>query len=278
MLEALVDALERDRGLREPARLRERGRALERLDIHRGGAPSMPVALHRRIETLCADLEAIDARLQRRLRRAIQRGAGAPALLALARAARDDAPVPGDSYDHLDTLVGGILAVAEPGDPLAGLAEEMVFYQPTPARHVFEVLERTGLGERDVLVDLGSGLGQVPLLAATCTGARCVGIEWEPAYVECARRRARALRLGRVDFVQSDARAADLSSGTVFYLYTPFKGQMLREVLDRLRAEAGRREIRVVTLGPCTATVARESWLRADGAWETHRPAVFRGG
>jgi hypothetical protein len=84
------------------------------------------------------------------------------------------------------------------------------------------------------------------------------------------------LNLGRVTFVQGDVREADLSAGTVFYLYTPFEGAMLREVLDMLQAEAARREIRICTLGPCTAAVAQERWLQAAGSWEIHRPAVFR--
>lgn len=279
-LESLLDELERDRSLREPGRMRERGEALDRLEIHRAcgasgeGAPG-PAQLRERVEALCAGFEAVDAELQQRIRRDVQRGAGAHALLEWARSAGPDGDLPGDGYDYLDTLVSGILQIEEPDMPAAPMAG-MVFYQPTPARHIFGMLARTALDERDVLVDLGSGLGQVPLLAAICTGARCVGIEWEAAYVRCARRCAQALDLGRVTFVQGDVRAADLSTGTVFYLYTPFEGRMLREVLDRLKAEADTRVIRVCTLGPCTATVARERWLHGEDEWRPDRPAVFR--
>jgi hypothetical protein len=79
-----------------------------------------------------------------------------------------------------------------------------------------------------------------------------------------------------VTFIQQDARAADFSSGTIFYLYTPFVGTILSAVLDSLRRETAGREIRVCTYGPCTPTVAKERWLEAVGTVETDRTAMFR--
>lgn len=286
-LQTFISELEQDPSLREPDRLRERSHVLDRLEAY--GLDGLPhgaradatveAGLRRRIDVLRAELEAIDGRLYQSIRLDIQRGAGARRLLEWARATASDhtgTPADGESYDHLDGLVSGVLQIDEPELQLAGLSAEMVFYQPTPARHIFDMIARTALDERDVLIDLGSGLGQVPVLAAICTGARCIGIEWEAAHVECARRCARALNLDRVTFVQGDVRMADLSAGTVFYLYTPFEGAMLRDVLDMLRAEAATRAIRICTLGPCTATIARERWLQVVGPWEMHRPAVFR--
>jgi hypothetical protein len=284
-LQTFISALEQDRALREPSRLLERSDVLERLEIWRfcgqpPDAPAVEAGLRDRVEALCAEFEAIDGRLYQSIRQDIRHGAGAHRLLEWVRAADPDrgadAHARGDSYDHLDALVSGVLQIDEPESQLVGLAAEMVFYQPTPARHIFDMLTRSALDQHDVLIDLGSGLGHVPLLASICTGARCIGIEWEAAHVECARRCAHALNLGRVTFVQGDVREADLSAGTVFYLYTPFEGAMLREVLDMLQAQAATREIRICTLGPCTATIAQERWLQVVGSWEIHRPAVFR--
>jgi len=77
-------------------------------------------------------------------------------------------------------------------------------------------------------------------------------------------------------FLQQDARVADLSDGTVFYLYTPFTGTILRSVLDALRQEAANREILVCTFGPCTPIVAKEPWLAAVDPIEVNRIAIFR--
>ncbi|MFP3514183.1 hypothetical protein SB775_32310, partial [Peribacillus sp. SIMBA_075] len=81
-----------------------------------------------------------------------------------------------------------------------------------------DLLARTGLRADDLLVDLGAGLGQVPMLAALCSPARALGIEIEPALVRSARQAADGLALSRVAFLCQDAGVADLSSGTVFYL------------------------------------------------------------
>lgn len=276
-LHAWMGALERDRSLLEPERLRQRLDVLDRLENYLVGAPR---EYQERIRTLSAELEEANQRLYRSIRQEIRRGAGAEKLFEWARAADSDAlaepGIDGERYDHLDALLSGVLQMDAPASDVAELHEEMVFYQPTPARHIFELIRRAKISGRDVLIDLGSGLGHVPLLVAICTGARCIGIEWEAAYVDCARRCASALNLSDVTFIRQDAREADLSTGTVFYLYTPFKGTMLREMLAALGREAITREIRVCTLGPCTEIVAREPWLERRDASGADTLAVFR--
>jgi hypothetical protein len=64
----------------------------------------------------------------------------------------------------------------------------------------------------------------------------------------------------------------------MFYLYSPFRGTILRAVLDRLQREAVSREIRVCTFGPCTATVAEEGWLKPVQTLEAGRIAILRSG
>ena len=183
---------------------------------------------------------------------------------------------PGLGYDVLDDLIAGILPIPEPGE-LEGNSAEQVFYQPTPVRHVLDMIDRTRLTPEDVLVDFGSGLGQLCILASLLSGARTIGIEIQTAYVESSRQCARNLGLkDSVSFEDSDARQADISAGTVFHLYTPFTGSILRSVLDNLRVQAGRQPIRVSTLGPCTAVVATEVWLKPQMQPTTDRVTVFR--
>jgi hypothetical protein len=290
-LQNLIGELEQDCSLNEPDHLRRRIEALDRLDAYLDGQLDEPLPaiitqsiaseIYPRAKALYARLELANSELYQTIRHQIQRSAGPYRLLQrlanqFSQSENTTSPTVGEGYDYLDELVSGVLQFEEPSANIAQLQAEMVFYQPTPARHIFDLINRAALTERDVLIDLGSGMGHVPLLAAICTGARSIGIELEAAYVDCARQSAQALNLNNVVFIQQDARTPDLSSGTVFYLYTPFIGTILRTVLDSLRREATSRPIRICTFGPCTATIAEEPWLEAVDTLEPHRLAIFR--
>ena len=266
-----LDHVEGDALLREPLRLRERLDAMDRMELLEEQIGDRQLTA--RVGHLRDALEAINQQLYGELRQAIRQGrnAFAPWIDTL-----ESEPC-GDSYDYRDELVSGVLAFDEPGD-VEPLPPEMVFYQPTPARHVFDLIRRTRLDERDVLVDLGSGLGIVPLLVAIATGARTVGVERSTAYVAAARACARRLGLERASFECIDARRADCSQGTLFYLYTPFTGEVMRTVLATLRREAEQRPLRVATFGPCTHVLAAEPWLRAIGDTQAERLALFSAG
>lgn len=287
-LQSLVDELEPDPSLDDPARLRERVAALDRLESLGVGDQGLPgdaeqsdeAALRRRAAAVQNRLEQVNRRLFEAIRRDIRRGAGATRLLpwaqGLGKVDDSSAPPEGDGYDELDVLVSGVLRLEEPATRATALSPEMVPYQPTPARHIFDLIRRAGLNDRDVLVDLGSGLGHLPLLVASCTAATSIGIELEAAYVACARRCAAELNLSQASFVQQDVRAADLSRGTLYYLYTPFVGTVLREVLDALRREAQQRPVRIASYGPCTAIVAAERWLEVTGTVQVNRVSLLR--
>jgi hypothetical protein len=300
----LIDAFERlveqfdenEALLLDPSQLRPRMEALDLLDSHFPDArfpdahfPNAPqpisaaasntAELYRRARALYARLETVNCAIYEGIRGEIQRGCRPGALLrwAASSAEMDDVagPANGMGYDYLDELISGVFQFDEPDvEPVR--RAEMVLYQPTPARHIFDLIGLTALTASDVLVDLGSGLGHVPLLAAILTSARSIGIELDATYVERAGQCAERLNLNRVTFIQEDARTADLSAGTVFYLYTPFTGSILSSVLSRLRREAAARPIRICTYGPCTSAVAEESWLEGTAAPVSHRIALFR--
>ncbi|HEY2821896.1 MAG TPA: methyltransferase domain-containing protein [Candidatus Acidoferrum sp.] len=289
-LQQLLDELDADRSLADLDRFRERVEALDRLDAYdfasrlsSGDSEVAEAVLYRRALVLRTKLEAANSQFYETIRDAIRRGEGRDALLWCASQPERERPRrdatrhsdSGDSYDYLDELVGSVFRFAVPDAPKIDLSPEMVAYQPTPARHIFDLIRRTQLTAEDVLIDLGSGLGHVPLLIASCTQASTVGIELEPSYVESARQSAKELNLTNTTFLAQDAREADLSRGTIFYLYTPFHGAILRAVLDRLRLTAKTREIRICTFGPCTPIVDAESWLIFDSAERGHI-SIFR--
>jgi SAM-dependent methyltransferase len=167
-------------------------------------------------------------------------------------------------YDELDVLVNRLLYIGEIPVPTVGLTAEMVEFYKTPVRVVLELAERVNWGPEDVFFDLGSGLGQLVMLVNILTGVVAKGVEIEPAYCEYARACAAAHRLSDVEFIAGDARVADLSAGTVFFLFTPFKGEVFCQVMERVRVLALTREIRVIGYGPCSAEIARLGWLKRD--------------
>jgi SAM-dependent methyltransferase len=96
----------------------------------------------------------------------------------------------------------------------------VVRYEPTPMPVVRAMLALAGVGPHDVVYDLGSGDGRIPIAAAKEFGARGVGIELDPALV--ARARANAREAGvedKVEFRLADMYAADVRPATVVMLF-----------------------------------------------------------
>jgi 2-polyprenyl-3-methyl-5-hydroxy-6-metoxy-1,4-benzoquinol methylase len=167
-------------------------------------------------------------------------------------------------YDHLDTLLDGLLQIGAVPNPQQPIGPEMIPYQTTPLRLLLDMADRLALTPDDVFYDLGAGLGRVVCSMALMSAGQMKGIDVEPVYVEYAQQRAQDLNLAQVSFVNADARAVDYTDGTVFFLYTPFKGTILRRVLALLRAQARTRQIRVCTYGPGTLEIQDQEWLTSD--------------
>ncbi|QNI31862.1 hypothetical protein H7849_22985 [Alloacidobacterium dinghuense] len=284
-LHAFLCGLEADSSLFEPEQLRERLIALDDLDAGFGGFDSenstrcADSRIHQRAKAIRTRLEAANADLYQSVRSDVVRDGQPRTLLQWLQDAasqnKSKSPLPGLGFDCRDELVSGVLQLREPSEPNLQRSPEMAPYQPTPVRHILHLIAATALAEDDVFVDLGSGLGHVPLLVSMVTGAESLGIEVQAAYIASARECAQSLHLSRVRFIPQDAREADLSSGTVFYLYSPFNGSILTDVLSALRMESRRRSIKICSLGPCTRTVANEAWLKASALPDTGRITVF---
>ena len=96
-----------------------------------------------------------------------------------------------------------------------------VIYVPTPHEVVKEMLGAVHVAPGDVLFDLGSGDGRIPIAAVKDFGAaRAVGIELDPQRISEARANATTAGVSdRVAFIQQDLFEADLSDATVVALY-----------------------------------------------------------
>jgi precorrin-6B methylase 2 len=113
-------------------------------------------------------------------------------------------------------LVTGPVAAALPQAP----RRPDVRFLATPQNVVDAMLELARVTAADVVYDLGSGDGRIPITAATRYGARGVGIEIDPTLVRRSEENARAAHVeSAVRFITGDLFQADISEATVVTLF-----------------------------------------------------------
>src|SRR5690349_10234162 len=95
-----------------------------------------------------------------------------------------------------------------------------IHFSPTRHNIADAMLKLADVKPDDVLYDLGSGDGRIPIIAAQKYGARAVGIEIDPRLVEISWQIANQAEVAsRVSFVVGDLFEADLSKATVITMY-----------------------------------------------------------
>jgi hypothetical protein len=93
-------------------------------------------------------------------------------------------------------------------------------YVPTPDAVVKAMLEMAEVKGTDVLYDLGSGDGRIPITAARRFGTRGVGIDLDPIRVKEANDNAEKAKVtDKVQFIKGDIFESDFSEATVVTLY-----------------------------------------------------------
>ncbi len=103
-----------------------------------------------------------------------------------------------------------------------------VIYYPTPPETVAEMLRLAKIKKSDVLYDLGSGDGRIPIAAAEQFGIRAVGVEIDPKLVTEAEEKARQANVtGLVRFRNEDMFRVDVSEASIVTLYLSEKLNVL---------------------------------------------------
>ena len=89
--------------------------------------------------------------------------------------------------------------------PQVGQSGKDVVWVPTPDDMVRQMLEKAKVGKDDLVFDLGSGDGKIPIAAARLFGATAKGIEYNPEMASLARRNVhRAGVKDRVEIITGD--------------------------------------------------------------------------
>jgi SAM-dependent methyltransferase len=120
------------------------------------------------------------------------------------------APSPGEAQPSQQSTSGG-----------AQLRSPDVVYVPTPHEAVDAMLKVAKVGKNDVVYDLGSGDGRIPITAVQKYNAvRAVGIDINPERIKEAEANLKASGVGdRVRFLNEDLFEAKISDATVVTLY-----------------------------------------------------------
>ena len=105
--------------------------------------------------------------------------------------------------------------------PQKELRSPDVIFVPTPQDVVDAMLKVAKVGKGDVLYDLGSGDGRIPITAAQKHGvARAIGIDINPERIKEANENLTRAGVGdRVRFVNADLFESNLGDATVVTLY-----------------------------------------------------------
>ena len=102
----------------------------------------------------------------------------------------------------------------------APLRSPDVIFVPTPQEVVDAMLKLAKVTKNDVVYDLGSGDGRIPITAAKTYGARGVGIDIDPQRIKEATENLKTAGVGdRVKFLNQDLFTTDISEATVVTLY-----------------------------------------------------------
>ena len=137
------------------------------------------------------------------------------------------------------TLVFGILTWGLPtaAQQAAKLREPDVVYVPTPPEVVEAMLQLANVTAQDVVYDLGSGDGRIPIAAAQKFGATAVGIDINPDRIREANENLAKAGVGdKVKFLNQDLFETDLRPATVITLYLlPSLNVKLMPTLKKLK-------------------------------------------
>ena len=149
----------------------------------------------------------------------------------------------------------------------APIKQSLAPYVPTPEDVVERMLRLASTTKEDVVFDLGSGDGRIPIAAAKVFGARGVGIDIDPRRIEESRANAKAAGVGHlVEFRLGDALKADVSTATVVTLYMLGSGNAaLRPVLTKQLRPGARIVSHAFSMGPSWPAETVDHFVSARG-------------
>lgn len=155
---------------------------------------------------------------------------------------------------------------------------------------LLKILDRLEWKQDDVFVDIGSGKGRVLCCAAQFKPARIIGIDLDGPLCEIARANVAHLPPGntKIEVLQNYAQGYDYSQATKIFLFHPFNGVILKEVLASIQASLQQRPrvIELIYLNPVHDDVLEQApeferfdrWLATPWSGLKHDVSFWRAG
>jgi 16S rRNA G966 N2-methylase RsmD len=160
------------------------------------------------------------------------------------------------------------------------VTEGGVHYTPLPYPMIFKMLAQLQLKETDVFVDVGAGKGRVTCCVSRTAIARVVAIEVNEELLQQTIKNGKVVRGRRTSIDPLLISAADYSysDATVIYLYNPFNGPIVKEVLDSLSRSYYQRPrpMRIVYANPVHEELFDScEWMMKYDEWPADAFPVF---
>jgi SAM-dependent methyltransferase len=156
--------------------------------------------------------------------------------------------------------------------PAAAARRPDVIFVPTPHETVQAMLKLGEVKRGDILYDLGSGDGRIPIAAAKQFGVRGTGIDIDPQRIAEANANAKEAGVTNlVRFRQEDLFKADFSDATVvtLYLLPSLNEKLMPRLLSELKPGT-----RIVSHAFLMGDWAPEQTVQVDGGGTIYRWTV----
>lgn len=142
------------------------------------------------------------------------------------------------------------------------LPKGCVPYLAAPVASLLQLIDGLGLSEQSTFADLGCGVGRAALLVHLLTGANVLGLDVQSQLVERANTAAARLEIRAAKFTVGDmcAPSVHMPVADTYFMYCPFGGQRIIQVLDRLEARA---KAATTAIGCLQLTLPPRAWLCA---------------
>src|ERR687892_858762 len=117
-------------------------------------------------------------------------------------------------------MLAALVCTPAAGQQTAQMRTPDVIFVPTPQEVVDAMLEMAKVTGNDVIYDLGSGDGRIPITAAKKYGARGIGIDIDPQRIKEANENLQQAGVGdKVKFLNQDLFETNISEASVVTLY-----------------------------------------------------------